>query len=273
MERLRCREARELVGGHMGTVNIEPIVFLYLLIFIIPILVLNRYFGIRKNVRMLTAIGRMVVQLTLVGLFLQYVFALNNVWINLLYIIVMMLVASFSAILSCKINLKKYIIPMAAAFIVPNFIIMLFFNHLLLKLPNIFDARNMIAIQGMILGNSLSGIVIGFNQFYSSIQEDEKSYFQMLAISCSRRETLKTYYKKAILSTLNPIIATVETTGLVALPGMMTGQILGGTTPIVAIKYQIAIMLAILAARYLSVLAALWLTSLRAFDEYDVLSL
>jgi putative ABC transport system permease protein len=76
-----------------------------------------------------------------------------------------------------------------------------------------------------------------------------------------------------VLSTLNPIIATVETMGLVALPGMMTGQILGGTLPIIAIKYQIAIMLAILGARYLSVLAALWLTSLRAFDDYDVLSL
>ena len=185
----------------------------------------------------------------------------------------MMLVASISAIRSCKISLKKYIAPMAVAFIVPNFIIMLFFNYLILRLPNVFAARYLIAIQGMILGNSLSGIVIGFNQFYSSIQEDEKRYFQMLSISCSRRETLKEYYKNAILAKLNPVISTIETTGLVTLPGMMTGQILGGTEPIIAIKYQIAIMLAILAARYLSVLAALWMTSLRAFNEYDVLSL
>ena len=79
--------------------------------------------------------------------------------------------------------------------------------------------------------------------------------------------------KAVLLSTLNPLIATIETTELVTLPGMMTGQILGGTQPIVAIKYQIAIMLCILAGRYLSVLAALWLTSFKAFDEHDVLSM
>lgn len=257
----------------MSVVDIDPIVFLYFLILIIPILLLNRYFGIRKNAKLLLAIGRMAMQLILVGLFLQYLFDFGSTWVNLAYIFVMMMVASFSAMRTCKISVKKYILPMAAAFIVPNFVIMLFFNYLLLRLPDIFDARYLIAIQGMILGNSLSGIVIGFNRFYSSIREDEKRYFQMLTLSCSRRETLKSYYRKAVLSTLNPMVATIETTGLVTLPGMMTGQILGGTQPIVAIKYQIAIMLCILAARYLSVLAALWMTSFLAFDEYDVLSL
>ena len=257
----------------MGAVDINPIVFLYFLILLVPVFIINAWLRLRINNKLMVAIGRMVLQLILVGLFLQYLFVLNNIWVNLLYILVMMFVASFSAIRSCKISIKKYILPIATAFVIPNFIIMLFFNRLLLGLPNIFDAQYMIAVQGMILGNSLSGIVIGFNLFYSSIKDDEKRYFQMLAFSCSRRETLKTYYKKAVLSTLNPVIASIETMGLVTLPGMMTGQILGGTAPLVAIKYQIAIMLVILVARYLSVLVALWMSSFKAFDEYDVLSL
>lgn len=257
----------------MNSIDINPINYLYFLVLLVPIFMINKYFGLRVNTKLTFAIGRMVVQLILVGIFLQYLLILNSVWINIAYVFVMIMVASFSAIRSCKIPIKKYIPAMAAAFIVPNFIIMLFFNSLVLGLPNVFDAQYMIAIQGMILGNSLAGIVIGFNHFYTSIKEDQKRYFQMLSFSCSRRETLKAYYKKAVLSTLNPLIASIETMGLVTLPGMMTGQILGGTEPVVAIKYQIAIMLAILAARYLSVLAALWLTSFKAFDEYDVLKL
>ena len=257
----------------MDIIEIEPIVFLYFLILLAPIFLLNRYFGIRKNGKMVIAIGRMAVQLILVGLFLQFLFDLNSVWVNLAYILMMMFVATVSAIRTTKIRFKKYILPMALAFVVPNFIVMLFFNFLILRLPDVFDARYVIAVQGMILGNSLKGIVIGMGQFYSGIREDEKRYFQMLSISCSRRETLKTYYRKAVLSTLNPLIATIETTGLVALPGMMTGQILGGVDPISAIKYQIAILLCILAARYLSVLSALWMTSFKAFNEYDVLEL
>ena len=106
----------------------------------------------------------------------------------------------------------------------------------------------------MLLGNSLTGIIISINAFYRGIQDDESAYFQRLSLSASRKEALLPYYKNAIAASLNPTIASLETMGLVALPGMMTGQILGGSSPIVAIKYQIAIILAILIARYFSVL-------------------
>lgn len=256
----------------MNTVDLDPIVFVYFLILLVPIFILNKRLGLKTNQKLLFAMGRMAVQLVLVGLFLQYLFDLNNTWLNLAYIALMMLVASFSAIRSCKLSLSKYFLPILIAMIIPSFLVMLFFNALLLDLGNVFDAQYMIAIQGMILGNTLSGIVIGVNLFYTNIKDDEKRYFQTLSLSCSRAETLRPYYRKTVMSTLSPVIASLETMGLVALPGMMTGQILGGTVPIVAIKYQIAIMLAILAARYFSVLLALWLTSFKAFDEYDVLS-
>lgn len=255
----------------MGAADIDPIAFLYFLGLLIPIFIINAIMGIGINKKLIWAVVRMAVQLILVGLFLQYLFVINRVWMNLTYIVVMMVVASFSAIRSCKMQAKKYFTSILVALALPNLLILLFFNTLLLNLPNIFDAPYMIAIQGMLVGNSLRGIVISLNLFYSGIKEDEKRYFQRLSLSCNKRDTLKPYYKKAVLSTLNPVIASLETMGIVTLPGMMTGQILGGTVPIVAIKYQIAIMLAILAARYFSVLLALWFSSFKAFDEYDVL--
>ena len=54
---------------------------------------------------------------------------------------------------------------------------------------------------------------------------------------------------------------------------MITGQILGGAVPLTAIKYQIAIMIAILIARYFSAILSILFTAFNAFDEYDILKI
>ena len=84
---------------------------------------------------------------------------------------------------------------------------------------------------------------------------------------------MKPYFKDAVLSSINPTLASIETIGLVALPGMMTGQILGGAIPLTAIKYQIAIMLAIFISRYFSAILSIFFTSGIAFDDFDMLKL
>ena len=70
---------------------------------------------------------------------------------------------------------------------------------------------------------------------------------------------------------LSPIIASMATIGLVSLPGMMTGQILGGSNPMVAIKYQIAIMLFIFYIQYAGVILSILFSEKFGFDDFDVL--
>ncbi|MCT4606934.1 MAG: ABC transporter permease [Marinisporobacter sp.] len=125
----------------------------------------------------------------------------------------------------------------------------------------------------MLLGNSLNGNIICINNFYKAIKENEKEYFYYLSLSGNKIEVLLVYFKEAIFSSVRPTIASIETIGLVALPGMMTGQILGGAVPLTSIKYQIAIMIAIFITRYFSALLSILFTVFYAFDEYDVLTL
>jgi putative ABC transport system permease protein len=63
----------------------------------------------------------------------------------------------------------------------------------------------------------------------------------------------------------------MATIGLVSLPGMMTGVILGGADPMTAIKYQIAIMIAIFSGTAITVALAIWLTMKSSFTAYGVL--
>lgn len=244
-----------------------------LLIFLIPIVYINIKLQMSINKKMIYAIIRIMIQLSLVGLFLQYVFDLNHGLLNICYVIMMIIIASFSAINSCKLEIKKFIVPLFFAFVVPTLVVLVYFNFFVIRLEHIFEAQYIIPIGGMILGNSLGGNIICINNFYQSLKSDEKAYLYTLSLSGNRIEALKPYFKKAVLSSINPTIASIETIGLVALPGMMTGQILGGAIPLTAIKYQIAIMLAILISRYFSAILSILFTSKSVFDDYDMLTI
>ncbi|WP_099191812.1 ABC transporter permease [Tepidibacter mesophilus] len=254
--------------------NVQEVSYLSivsLVFFILPIVIINYKLGISINKKIFFSIGRMVIQLTLVGVFLQYLFDLNNPYFNFLYLVFMIFIASFSTVKSCDLNIKKFIIPLFLSFIIPNIIVLMFFNAFVVKTDNIFNAQYMITIAGMLLGNNLSGNIICINNFHNNIRENKEEYYYFLSISANKIEALKPYFKNAVLSSVNPTIASIETIGLVSLPGMMTGQILGGAIPLTAIKYQIAIMVAILIVRYFGAILSLILTGSKMFDEYDIL--
>lgn len=255
----------------MNSEGISYLSIISLSILIIPIIIINYKLNIKINKKMMYSIGRMVVQLSLVGIFLQYIFKLNNSFINFSYLVFMIVVASYSTIKSCNLNMKKLFIPLFLAVIIPNVSVLLFFNAFVIRLDNLFNAQYIIPIGGMLLGNSLSGNIICLNNFYNEIKQNKNKYFYSLSLSGNKIEALTPYFKNSILAAINPTIASIETIGLVALPGMMTGQILGGSIPLTAIKYQIAIMIAILIVRYFSSILSILFTGYKAFDDYDIL--
>ncbi len=256
----------------MGVENISISSIFTLLFIMVPIFLLNNFFKIKVNKNIVYSLVKMVIQLSLVGVYLQYLFNFNHVLLNLGYVVIMVAIASFSILKSCKLNIKKFIIPVFSAIIIPHFFMLIYFNSFVARIENIFDAKYLITIGGMLLGNALSGNIIGLNSFYSSIKENEKEYFYSLSLGANKLQALNPYFKKAVLASINPTIASMETIGLVALPGMMTGQILGGSIPLVAIKYQIAIMMAIFITKYFSVILSLIFSINKSFNDYDILS-
>lgn len=255
----------------MNVNDISYLSMLSLIVLLAPIIIINYKLNIQINKKIFYSIGRMVIQLSLVGIFLQYVFNTNNPFINLAYLTLMITVATFSTIKSCDFKISKFTVPLFLAFIIPNIIVLFFFNIFVTRLDNLFNAQYMITIGGMLLGNTLSGNIICINSFYKEIKQNKNEYFYSLSLSCNKIEALTPYFRNAVLAAVNPTIASIETIGLVALPGMMTGQILGGAIPMTAIKYQIAIMVAILIARYISAILSILFTAFKAFDDCDTL--
>ena len=94
---------------------------------------------------------------------------------------------------------------------------------------------------------------------------------QNLAQGALLHEAIRPHMRKACQAALAPTVATMATIGLVSLPGMMTGVILGGASPAIAIKYQIVIMICIFSGTAITVALGLWLTAKRGFTPYGVL--
>jgi putative ABC transport system permease protein len=214
---------------------------------------------------------RMAVQLALVGIFLEYLFDWNNSLVNAAWLLTMITFAGFSVVGSSGLKYRTYVLPVFLAFVISSVSVLLYFNGVVLRLGNLLDARYLIAIAGMLLGNSLRGTIIGIGDFYKNVRRNENRYFYGLASGATMYEALAPYLRNGMMSALKPALANMATMGLVFLPGMMTGQILSGESPILAIKYQMAIVIAIFTCVVLTVSLTILFTVRISFDEYGVL--
>lgn len=130
-----------------------------------------------------------------------------------------------------------------------------------------------IPLLGMLLGNTMNGIAIGLDRLTITAWDQREQVEGRLMLGQTWNQAIADTRRDSIRSGLIPIINSMMAAGLVSLPGMMTGQILGGSSPIDAVNYQILIMFLIAGGTGLGTMAAVWLGSRRLFDERERLRL
>ena len=252
----------------MATIDITyPSLCIGLLLLLIPIYYIWRYeTKLLKGICIGTV--RMVVQMLFIGVYLRYLFEWDNPVINLLWVFVMVYIASETAITRTRVRRSILMMPLVVGFVVASVLIGLYFLGIVLKLNNVFSAQYFIPIMGILLGNMLTVNVIAVGTFYSGLQREQNLYYFLLGNGASRSEALQPFVRQAIVKSFSPTIANMAVMGLVSLPGTMIGQILGGSTPNVAIKYQIMIVVITMSASMLSLMISICLSAKRAFDGY-----
>ena len=243
--------------------------FMGFLLLIIPVWFLYYYkTGLVKDT--IVAALRMTIQLFMIGFYLNYMFEWNYWWLNSLWVILMLIVASYTALNRTQLPLKRLIVPVCVAFFCAIVLIDFYFMGLVVQQSNLFDARYFIPISGMILGNMLSANVIALNAYYGQLERERTLYLYRLANGATGSEARAPFMREALKKSFNPTIASMAVMGLISLPGIMTGQILGGSSPNVAIKYQIMLMISIFSSSLISVLLTLYFTKRSTFDKYEM---
>ncbi len=220
----------------------------------------------------LLALARMTIQLILVGLYLKFVFQLNNAFISLLWVVTMLVVANMSILNKAGLKRSRFFWRSLAGVAGSTLLASGWFILVAIRPDPIYDARYLVPITGMILGNCLRSNVLSLERFYSGIRKNENEFMTYLMLGATLREAVQPYLRDAIKAAVNPSVATMATMGIVSLPGMMTGQILGGAMPMEAIKYQIGIMICIFTSMVVAALVNILLSLPVAFDDHQRLN-
>ncbi len=258
-------------GPSMGAQDLNIFSLGTLLIFLVPILYISRYLKLGINREIIIGMVRMCLQLSFVGLYLEFLFKFDSPWLNTAYLLLMISIACHSILKSSNLKIRLFFKPLFFSLLIPFGIMLLFFNGVVAHIDNLFEAKYLVPVGGMLLGNCLRSIIIGLTHFYSGLKKNEREYLYSLSLFNNRTQALKPWFKESLVAAINPTLASMATIGLVSLPGMMTGQILGGSIPIVAIKYQIAIMGCIFYTEYFSVILSILFSLKTGFNSFDVL--
>jgi len=208
--------------------------------------------------RVLIAAARMVVQLVLVGLVLKTLFALTSPLWTGVAALAMILFAGREIMARQDrrltglwgYGLGTTCMLLAAA------IVTVFALTSSVRPDPWYDPRYAIPLLGMILGNTMTGISLGLHALTTGLVRERTGVEAQLALGATRFEAVRPVVRAALTSALMPIVNSMAATGLVALPGMMTGQILAGVAPEEAVKYQILIMFLIAGGTTLGATAA-----------------
>ena len=173
------------------------------------------------------AISRMLIQLMVIGYFLGYIFEANSAWVVLAVVTVMVFVSSWIALRTSRIKRTVLYKKTLYSLILGGGTTFLLVTQTVLDLDPWYSPRYVIPLAGMIFASSMNSVSLAVERLTAEIERNV-DYQQ------ARNTALRT--------SLIPITNSLFAVGLVSLPGMMTGQILSGISPLVAARYQIMVM-------------------------------
>jgi putative ABC transport system permease protein len=226
-------------------------------------------FALQLKLEKQLAIGavRTIVQLMIVGYVLKYVFVMRDPFIIAALIAVMVGFASHAAVGRSKnsypgIRVQSFITLIASG-VLTSYVV----TSAIIQVHPWYRPQYLIPLLGMILGNSLTGISIALDQLLTDLTERTADIEMELAHGATAWEAARVPLHDAVRRGMIPTINGMMVVGIVSLPGMMTGQILAGSDPVDAVKYQIVVMFMLSAATALGCMMITLLAYRRLFNK------
>ena len=219
--------------------------------------------------RVLIAAARSAVQLLLLGLVLKALFSTASPWLIGLLASVMLAVAGYEVMARQKHRLRGiwgYGTGTLSMFL-SSFSIAVLALLVVLQPAPWYTPQYAIPLLGMLLGNTMTGIAVALDNLTRQTLDRRHQIEARLALGQTTADAFGDIQRDALRAGLIPIVNAMTTAGIVSLPGMMTGQILAGSPPMEAAKYQLLILFLIAAGTGLGSMAAVLLGSHRLFDR------
>jgi TIGR00245 family protein len=220
---------------------------------VVIVALVSMFQGLKLEKDLFVAAIRGFIQLSAVGFILSWVFSFESLWIVVLVLLSMSLWASFIArdrgqgishvfwivwvalLLSTALTLSLLVVGRAV--------------HA--------EAKVLIPLGGMILGNAMNGAGLTLNRLKMEMELRRSQILVCLSLGASPRQALQDILESVLRASLIPAVDTMKALGVIFMPGMMAGMIIAGQSPLLAVRYQIIVMFMLLASTALTNLIVL----------------
>jgi len=225
--------------------------------------------------RLLVAASRSVIQLTLLGLVLKTLFEQSNPLLIGGLALFMLGMAGYEVMARQERRFAGVwgIGIGTLSMFISSFSITFLALNLVVNVDPWYSPQYLIPLLGMLLGNTMSGMAIALDNLTQNAWQQRSAIEARLMLGHTWDQAIGDLRRRALRAGLIPIINAMAAAGVVSLPGMMTGQILAGSPPLEAAKYQIMILLLIAVGTGLGAIAAVSLGAFRLFDKRQRLRL
>ncbi len=194
---------------------------------------------------LIVATGRTLLQLIVMGYFLELVFTWPNPLIVLIAVVLLVGVTAF--VIRNRISQKlTRLLPWVGGSLLVSTVLTLGYVNLVVIRPEIwYDPRYVIPLAGILLGNAMNAAAIAGERFVNTLNGSQLDIETYLSLGATPQQAIAPYRRDALRAGLLPTINTMLVVGLATLPTFLSGQLLGGVRPINAVAYQIVILLAL----------------------------
>ncbi|MFQ5840657.1 MAG: iron export ABC transporter permease subunit FetB [Candidatus Methylomirabilales bacterium] len=206
---------------------------------------------------LIIATFRATLQLILVGYYLDFIFGLRRWQWVMLTLAIMLGIATWTAAGRLRRRLPALSMMAAGSLALGSAITLAFSTQVVLRVSPWYDPQYLIPMGGMILGNAMNGAALAGERLQGDLRARLDEVETRLTLGFSGPEALLPLTQSALRAAMIPTINSMMVVGVVQFPGMMTGQILAGTSPLIAVKYQLIILIMIAAAVAVSALCFL----------------
>ena len=211
--------------------------------------------------RLVVAALRTVAQLSLVGLVLEWVFGNAHLGWVLAVFASMVINAGVAAAQRSEQRFSGVwstaLVSVSISATLTTFIV----TDVVIGIDPWYAPRYVIPLLGMVLGNTLTGISLCLERAVSDLRQRQSEVEGLLSVGATMWEASRAVISGAIRAGMIPILNSMSVVGIVSLPGMMTGQILSGVDPLIAVRYQIMVMCMVFGSAGIS--TALFLTLIK----------
>lgn len=197
------------------------------------------------------AVGRMLVQLSLLCVLMWALTQLNSSWLTLLWYFCVTVYAAFLVLKRCKLEVRRLLLPVSGGMLLGVFLVGLWVLGIGLHV-RVFDPLWFVPVMALLMGHTTTMMIRGMNTYLTSLKADEEQYEFLRGNGVTHFKALIPFLRRSLLAVISPTVANLTVLGLTSMPLLLVGLFVGGFTPLYAFVVMLMMVVGCISASVLS---------------------